>query len=116
MTKPVHYVFPQKATAANGWQSRDAEKLIDDLPPTPMLVDNKGTVATVNNPMSTAQASRHLDVRFFRVRDHIRERKLCVNFIRTHLNVADFFTNKALPITAFCDFRRILMGDPSRSY
>ena len=89
--------------------------MIDDLPPTPMLVDNKGTVATVNNPMSTAQASRHLDVRFFRVRDHIRERKLCVNFIRTHLNVADFFT-KALPITAFCDFRRILMGDPSRSY
>ena len=59
--------------------------------------------------MSTAQASKHLDLRYFKVRDHIRERKLRVQFLRTHLNVADFFT-KALPDPAFRNFRETLMG------
>ena len=74
-----------------------------------------GTSHTVNNPVSTAQASRHLDVRYFKVRDHIRENKLRVNFIRTHLNVSDFFT-KNLPNPLLQDFRRILMGTASHSF
>ena len=48
-------------------------------------------------------------------RDHIRENKLRVNFIRTHLNVSDFFT-KNLPNPLFQDFRRILMGTASHSF
>ena len=115
-TKPSHFVFPQKATKANNHRARDLEHHLDNMPPTPIMIDNKGTHATVNNPMSTAHASRHLDVRFFRVRDHIREKKkLRVHFVRTHLNVSDFFT-KALPTTAFNNFRRILMGDIARNY
>ena len=73
---------------------RDAEGFLEKLPPTPVYVDNKGTHATVNNPVATAQASKHLDIRFFKIRDHIRDKKLRVEFIRTHLNVADFFTIK----------------------
>ena len=95
---------------------RDAQAYlakISELAPTPIYVDNKGTTQTVNNPKSTAQASKHLDTRYFKVRDHIRERKLRVEFIRTHLNISDFFT-KALPDPAYTAFRRSLMGTYSK--
>ena len=62
----------------------------------------------------SGQVCGYLDLRYFKVRDHIRERKLRVQFLRTHLNVADFFT-KALPDPAFRNFRETLMGfHPSR--
>ena len=105
--KPHFYTTIKQGTATQ--PPRDVEKYIDSLPPSPIMVDNKGTTQTVNNPMSTAQASKHLDLRYFKVRDHIRERKLRVQFLRTHLNVADFFT-KALPDPAFRNFRETLMG------
>ena len=65
--------------------------------------------------MSTAQASKHLDTRYFKVRDHIRERKLRVNFLRTHVNVSDFFT-KALGNPAFADFKQIIMGMRTKGF
>ena len=86
-----------------------------ELPPTPIFEDNKGTWATVNNPVSTAQASKALDVRYFNTRDYIREGKLRVHFLRTHLNVADFFT-KGLPKEPYCDFKRVLMGSVSHNH
>ena len=74
-----------------------------------LIASDKGTTQTANNPISTAQGSKALDVRYFKVRDYISERKLRVTFLRTHLNVADFFT-KNLPDPAFRNFRRTLMG------
>ena len=94
---------------------RDADLFLKQLPPTPVFVDNKGTTQTVNNPTSTAQASKHLDTRYFKVRDHIRERKLRVQFIRTHVNVSDFFT-KALGNPAFAEFKSTIMGMRSNNY
>ena len=81
----------------------------------PIFEDNMGTWHTVNNPTSTAQASRHLDVRYFKVRDHISDGKLRVHFLRTELNVSDFFT-KGLPSPAFRSFMQILMGTVSSNY
>ena len=79
------------------------------------IEDNMGTWHTVNNPTSTAQASRHLDVRYFKVRDHIHDGKLRVHFLRTEHNVSDFFT-KGLPNPAFRSFMQILMGTMSSNY
>jgi hypothetical protein len=106
-SKPLYYVTKKEGTSSE--PPRDINKFLDGLPPTPIHVDNKGTTQTVNNPVSTAQASKHLDLRYFKVRDYIRERKLRVDFLRTHLNVSDFFT-KALPDGPFKDFRETLMG------
>ena len=80
--------------------SRDMTEFVDSLPPTPIFVDNKGTTQTANNPISSAQASKSLETRYFRVRDRIRDRKLRVNFLPTHLNAANFFI-KNLPDPAF---------------
>ena len=103
------------ARYASDGVGKDCEKFLSELPPTPIFEDNKGTWATVNNPVSTAQASKALDVRYFNTRDYIREGKLRVSFLRTHLNVADFFT-KGLPKEAFCDFKRVLMGSISHNH
>ena len=56
-----------------------------------------------------------MDTRYFKVRDHIRERKLRVNFLRTHQNVSDFFT-KALANPLFADFKQIIMGMRSAGF
>ena len=44
-----------------------------------------------------------------RTRDEIRLNNIRVNYISTHMNVADFFT-KELPNQLFTDFKRVLMG------
>ena len=111
--KPKYYNFIHKGDAHSA--PRDLDTFLQKMPPTPVWVDNKGTTQTVNNPMSTAQASKHLDTRYFKVRDHIREHKLRVQFLRTHLNIADFFT-KALPMPAFGDYKASLMGHDSNNY
>ena len=112
ITKPQYYMTRKEATKTQA--PRDGKTFIDNLPATPIFVDNKGTTQTVTNPVSTAQKSKHLDVRYFRIRDHIRDSKLRVSWIGTHWNVSDFFT-KALPSPAFPNFREYLMGHMSRS-
>ena len=113
--KMQHVNFPLSPTDAADGVGKDCEKFLNELPPTPIFEDNKGTWATVNNPISTAQGCKHLDTRYFGTRDHIREGRLRVHFLRTHLNVADFFT-KGLPNPAYSDFKRVLMGSVSNNY
>ena len=69
----------------------------------------KGTTSTANNPVSAAWSSRHLDRRYFQVRDRIVEKKIRVTFCRTNSNLADFFT-KGLPTELFTTFKRKIMN------
>ena len=78
--------------------------------PFPLFNDNLGATQTVNNP-DTSWRTRHLDVKYFKVRDYIKEQKLAVSHISTNLNVADFFT-KALVYPQFCKFRTYLSIQP----
>ena len=48
----------------------------------PLFSDNLGSVQTVNNP-DTSWRTRHLDVKYLKVRDYIRELKLIVSHIGT---------------------------------
>ena len=76
------------------------------LAPVPVLVDNKSVEFSVNNP-ETSQRTRHLDTRYFKVRDFIRELQVRVRHIGTKYNPADFFT-KALPRSEFSRYRDFL--------
>ena len=76
------------------------------MKPFPLFNDNLGATQTVNNP-DTSWRTRHLDVKYFKIRDYIKEMKLTVSHVPTHLNVADFFT-KALTYPHFSKFRTYL--------
>ena len=84
----------------------DAETSRSDMAPTPILADNKSVEFSVNNP-ETSQRTRHLDARYFKIRDYIRSLFIRVRHIGTDVNVADFFT-KALPRVQFRRYRNYL--------
>ena len=69
--------------------------------------DNLGTTQPINNPESTSQRSKHLDIRYFRIRQHVARQDIKVQYIGTDLNVADFFT-KALTGDKFFYFRSVV--------
>ena len=84
------------------------------LPPTPLLSDNKASTFTANTP-STGVLSKHIDVRFLKVREYVASGEIRVVHVRTDYNVSDFFT-KGLTIQKFARFRELLMGEqPSKS-
>ena len=76
------------------------------MKPFPLFNDNLGATQTVNNP-DTSWRTRHLDVKYFKVRDYIKQMKLTVSHVPTTLNVADYFT-KALTYRYFDKFRQYL--------
>ena len=73
--------------------------------------DNKSAIFTSNNPRTTPQP-KHLDVRYFKTRDHIEAGGLSFAYVETNDNVADFST-KSLARPTFSRFRRFLMNLPS---
>ena len=75
-----------------------------------LLGDNQATIFTANNP-ETSQRSKHLEIRWFRVRDYVQNQTLRVRHIPTGGNVADFFTKSLQGPDSFERFRRQLMGD-----
>ena len=104
VVKPVHHCWTS--------DKKDMRKRLDELPPLPPLpvaCDNKGTVFSVNNPDTSTKAQKHVALKYYRTRDEIRLNNIRVNYISTHMNVADFFT-KELPNQLFTDFKRVLMG------
>ena len=54
--------------------------------------------------------SKHIDVRFLKVREYVASGDLRVVHVRTDYNVSDFFT-KGLTIQKYAMFRDLLMGE-----
>ena len=53
------------------------------LPPTPLLSDNKASTFTANTP-STGVRSKHIDVRFLKVREYVAPYELLSEFLSFH--------------------------------
>lgn len=70
-----------------------------DLPPTKILCDNMGAVHTATNPSSSG-ASKHIELRYLKIREYQETFKLLVKHIDGVSNIADMFT-KPLPAPAF---------------
>ena len=92
------------------YENKKTDKWIAKLRPTWLLGDNQATIFTANNP-ETSQRSKHLEIRWFRVRDYVQNQTLRVRHIPTGGNVADFFTKSLQGPDSFERFRRQLMGD-----
>ena len=59
--------------------------------------------------MSCGQKSRHVNVRYFFVKDIIKQNQISVEYCPTDLMVADFFT-KPLQGGLFRKFKAVIMG------
>ena len=51
-----------------------------------------------------------MEIRWFRIRDYIKEESIQVRHIRTGDNIADFFTKALVGNESFNRFREFLMG------
>ncbi|GAB2268299.1 hypothetical protein Dimus_038706 [Dionaea muscipula] len=81
----------------------------------PMMihVDNQSAIAIAKNPVYHDR-SKHIDVRFYFLREAIAQKEVELSFVRTHAQVADVFT-KALSFAMFSRCRRMLGVQPNQA-
>lgn len=108
----VHHIKdedPDDITDPTAYADRKTERWIATMRPTWLLGDNQSTIFTATNP-ETTQRSKHLEIRWFRIRDYVSKKILAVRHIGTLDNVADFFTKALQGTEGYKKHRETLMG------
>jgi len=83
------------------------------VPVTTIYQDNKSTILlSENGKGSSSRHTKHLDVHYFFVTDHLKRREVKVAYCPTENMLADFFT-KPLQGAAFMRMRSIILKMPS---
>ena len=100
---------PDDVTDPTAYADRKTERWINTMRPTWLLGDNQSTIFTATNP-ETTQRSKHLEIRWFRIRDYVTKGTLNVRHIGTLDNVADFFTKALQGTEGYENHRESLMG------
>jgi hypothetical protein len=77
--------------------------------PTPILVDNTVAEGLARDTIN-ARRSKSMDVRFFWLRDRVRQAQFCISHLAGRFNISDFFT-KPLPKEKFDQFKQYLVVD-----
>ena len=81
-------------------------KIVENI----LFQDNQSEIRMLKNGRNSCTGnSRHIDVRYFWVKDRINKGELTVEYCPTHLMLADYFT-KPLQGSQFRKFRDIIMG------
>jgi hypothetical protein len=78
--------------------------------PTDLATDNLGARDTAYNPVNHNRM-KHVARRHFFIRDMIEAFEVKVPFVRTHDNLADFFTKAYKSSTQFIALRRLIMNE-----
>ena len=95
-------------------QYRRLQEEVDALPdgssrpPTKLYVDNQAAIASAYNPEHHGKL-KHVERRHFYIREAIEAHRLCVPFVRSDANLADFFT-KPLHPKRFFELRDKIMN------
>ena len=116
----IHHIRPTDPTSVDRFPDELTDEWVAEmrpehlpkqqaLAPTWLLGDNQSAIFTSNNP-ETSQRSKHLEIRWFRIRDYIKDLSIQVRHIRTGDNIADFFTKALQGNESFNRFRAFLMG------
>jgi hypothetical protein len=71
-----------------------------------LLIDNKSAIALAKNPVHHDR-SKHIDVKYHSIREHIEKGRVEVAYVRTHDQLADILT-KALGRVRFIEMRQKL--------
>lgn len=72
------------------------ELLIDQSTPTILYCDNQGAIALSNYP-NNFKLSKHIDIRYHRIRDEIERNNIVIQHIDSNINPADIMTKVLLP-------------------
>ena len=84
-----------------------------DVAPAVVFQDNKSAILLENNgTASSTRRTRHIDIRYFFVKDRIKNGDVSVEFCPTDEMWADYFT-KPLQGAKFLEIRRVIMNEPS---
>ena len=116
----IHHIRPADPTSVDRFPDELTDEWVAEmrpehlpkqqaLAPTWLLGDNQSAIFTSNNP-ETSQRSKHLEIRWFRIRDYIKDLSIQVRHIRTGDNIADFFTKALQGNESFNRLRAFLMG------
>ena len=100
---------PDDITDPRIFADQKTDSWISTMRPTWLLGDNQSAIFTSNNP-ETSQRSKHLEIRWFRIRDYIKDLSIQVRHVSTGDNIADFFTKSLQGHESFGRFREFLMG------
>ena len=79
--------------------------------PVSLAVDNQSAINVAYNPEHHSRV-KHIERRHFFVREKVEDHELCVPFVRSADNMADFFT-KPLATGAFFRLRDAIMNVPA---
>jgi hypothetical protein len=97
-TCQAEYVAAFEATKSAVWLRR----LMHDLgvkvdKPTPLMVDNQGTIHTIKNPASSHKRSKHWDIQYHYVQEQFKAGTIHAEYVCTKKQLADFLTKSLTP-------------------
>ena len=75
--------------------------------PTPIYKDNKSAIKIINANKPTGR-SRHINIRYFWIKDRIDQEEVRVEYLPTHIMLADYYT-KPLQGSRFRNLREFIM-------
>ena len=69
-------------------------------------MDSKSAMALAKNPIYH-ERSKHIDIRFYFIKEHVKEKNVELTYMKTHYQVANIFT-KPLAVDLFYKFKNLL--------
>jgi hypothetical protein len=99
----AEYIATATASIQGVWLGRLLGELMNKTARRPLLkIDNKSAISLIKNHVHH-DWSRHIEVRFHLIRDHVQRRLIEVEFVRTDEKIGDIFT-KPLSRVKFLEF------------
>jgi hypothetical protein len=105
-TTEAKFIATTEAAKEAVWLQRLLTELGRPQRTTQLRCDNQGAIALVKNPVFH-QRTKHMDIRFFFIREAQEEGKIDINYINTDEQLADIFT-KALASPRFSKLCNLL--------
>ena len=92
-------IFLRNFLVAQGYQMQPAK----------IMQDNQAAIRLANNGFSSATRTRHINIRYFFVKDRIAKGEIDIEYCPTKLMVADALT-KPVQGKLFLELRDLLLG------
>ena len=90
-TAEAEYVAAGACTAQILWMRNQLADYGFDFPNVPIYCDSQSAIAIANNPVMHSR-TKHIDVRYHFIRDHVMKGDIELHFIPTDYQLADIFT------------------------